>query len=119
MGVNAHVLTWIIAFVLFFLALRLHYVGKGKAFTVVQMVLRLFYLLIILSGILLVTQIQTIGFLYILKMVVGVWVITAMEFVLNRMTKQKQTGVFWIQFFVSVILVLYLGYKLPLGMQFF
>lgn len=119
MGVNEHALSWVFAFVLFFITIGLHKAGKHKLVKIVQMVLRLFYMIIIITGILLLMSIDKISFLYILKTAVGIWVIGTLEFILTRMMKDKLTKVFWVQFIISVVIVFYLGYKLPLGMQLF
>ncbi|MEH7524143.1 DUF1516 family protein, partial [Bacillus sp. JJ1503] len=41
--IHAHITTWVLALVLFFVALGLHKSGKARALKVVQMILRLFY----------------------------------------------------------------------------
>ncbi|MEG9296305.1 YisL family protein [Mangrovibacillus sp. Mu-81] len=113
---HAHITTWAIAIILFFVAVGLHNAGKAKGMKVVHMILRLFYLLIILTGALLFWKHQGIDpALYGVKALVGIWVIGMLEMVLVRMNKGKSTKVFWIQLIISLIIVIILGFKLPLG----
>lgn len=117
--VYEHILAWVLAFGLFFVAIALHKAGKDKGLKIVQMILRLFYLLIIVSGTIVLFSISNITFMYILKAAVGIWIISILELILVRMTKQQSTRLYWAQFVVSFSLVLYLGLKLPLGMFIF
>ncbi|MGR3763503.1 YisL family protein [Rossellomorea sp. NS-SX7] len=113
---HAHITTWAIAIILFFVAVRLHNAGKAKGMKVVQMILRLFYLLIILTGALLFWKHQGINpALYGIKALVGIWVIGMFEMILVRMKKGKSTKMFWIQLIIALIIVLVLGFQLPLG----
>ncbi|WP_335870058.1 YisL family protein [Bacillus sp. 2205SS5-2] len=112
---HAHITTWVVALILFFVAYSLHRSGKAKAMKIVHMVLRLFYLLIIVTGALLFFYNQSLDpAFYGVKMLVGFWVIGMFEMVLVRLKKGKETKMFWIQLIVSIVLVLYLGYYLPL-----
>ncbi len=116
--IHAHMTTWFIALILFFVALGLHKSGKEKGAKIVHMVLRLFYLLILLTGFLLLFSIN-INIMYVLKAAVGLWVISMLEIILIRTKKNEKASVLWIQFIVAVLLVLYLGFSLPLGTNIF
>lgn len=116
---HAHITTWVIAIILFFVAVGLHNAGKKKGMKVVHMILRLFYLLIILTGALLFWKHQGINpALYGIKGLVGIWVIGMFEMILVRLNKGKSTKMFWIQLIIALIIVLYLGLRLPLGLNF-
>jgi ABC-type transport system involved in cytochrome c biogenesis permease subunit len=115
---HAHITTWVIALILFIVALGLHNAGKQKGMKVVQMILRLFYLLIILTGALMFFKHQGIDpAFYGIKALVGIWVIAMFEMILVRMNKGKSTGIFWVQLIIAFIIVLYLGLRLPLGLH--
>ncbi|MCA1056408.1 YisL family protein [Rossellomorea aquimaris] len=117
---HAHITTWVIAIILFFVAVGLHNAGKAKGMKVVHMILRLFYLLIILTGALLFWKHQGIDpALYGIKGLVGIWVIGMFEMLLVRMKKGKDTKVFWMLLALSLIIVLFLGFRLPLGIHIF
>jgi len=110
---HAHITSWVIALILFVIALYLHRSGKEKGFKIVQMILRVFYILIFITGGLLLHSIVVDKF-YVLKALVGLWVIASLELVLVRLKKGKNMGPFWIQLIISLAVVLYLGYYLPL-----
>ncbi|MEA1851615.1 YisL family protein [Cytobacillus sp. OWB-43] len=111
---HAHLTTWIVAFILFFVALSLQKNGKDK---VVHMILRLFYLLIIATGVGMLFSISNIDIMYVLKALVGLWIISMWEMILIRNKKGKRTTILWVQLIVAFLLVLYLGLSLPLGFK--
>ncbi|WP_042455212.1 YisL family protein [Neobacillus dielmonensis] len=114
--IHAHITAWFLALILFFVAISLHKSGKVKAFKIVQMILRVLYLLIIATGAGLLFTVYKIDVWYILKAVVGLWVIGIFEMLLGRIANNRKTSVFWIQFVVAWLLVLYLGFvKLPMS----
>ncbi len=116
--IHAHITAWFLAIVLFFVAVSLQKSGKQKGAKIVHMVLRLFYILILLTGFMLLFSITTISGLYILKAAVGLWIIASLELILIKSAKQVKASAFWIQFVVAFLLVLYLGFSLPLGFNF-
>ncbi|MCM3124914.1 YisL family protein [Mesobacillus sp. AQ2] len=116
--VHAHMTAWFLALVLFFVALGLHKSGKEKGAKIVQMVLRLFYVLILLTGFWLLFSIN-INIMYVLKAAVGLWVISMLEMILIRTRKNEKASILWVQFIVAILLVLYLGFSLPLGTDLF
>ncbi|SEN13521.1 Protein of unknown function [Mesobacillus persicus] len=117
--VHAHMTAWFLAIILFFVALGLHKSGKQKGFKVLKMILRVLYILILATGLGLIFSLANISFLYIVKVVVGLWVIALVEIILGRTAKGENTKVLWIQFVIALILVLYLGFALPLGTYIF
>ncbi|WP_374120846.1 YisL family protein [Neobacillus sp. PS3-12] len=116
---DAHITTWFLTLVLFLIALSLNKSGKAKGFKILHMIIRVFYLLIILTGGMLLFSIYQISFLYILKVIVGLWIISLFEMILIKAGKKKETKGMWIQFIIAFLLVLYLGFKLPLGIHIF
>jgi hypothetical protein len=117
--VHAHMTAWFLALVLFFVALGLHKSGKEKGFKVLKMILRVLYILIIATGVGLLLSLSNISMMYILKAAVGVWVIAMLEMILGRTANRESTKVLWIQFIIAILLVLYLGFSLPLGTYLF
>ncbi|MDQ0198142.1 YisL family protein [Neobacillus ginsengisoli] len=114
--IHAHVTAWFLALILFVIALFLHKSGKAKGFKIIQMILRVLYLIIIATGIGLLMQVYHIDWKYILKAVGGLWVIGLFEMILSRVAKNRRTSVFWVQFVVAFLLVLYLGFAvLPMS----
>ena len=117
---HAHITTWVIGLILFAVALFLHKSGKQKGFKITQMSLRLFYLLIIVTGVMLFMAHSSVDpALYGIKFLAGIVVIAMMEMVLVRTSKGKATGVFLVLFLVSFVVTFLLGVKLPVGWRWF
>lgn len=111
---HSHVSAWAMALILFFVVYFLESGGKKKASKILQMVLRLFYILIILTGI---SLLYLIGFpvKFIIKAFLAIWLIYSMEMIITRKAKgllmgRSQTSL-WLQFVVSIVLVLLIGYR--------
>ncbi|MDR4887092.1 YisL family protein [Fredinandcohnia sp. QZ13] len=113
---HAHITSWAVAIILFVIAATfLNKAGKEKSQKIVKMILRLFYLFILATGLLLLFGGVEINGEYIGKAILGVLTIGFMEMILVRSSKQKPTGLFWGLFIVVLILTIALGMKLPLG----
>jgi hypothetical protein len=113
--IHGHITAWLLALILFIVALFLHKGGKEKGAKIVHMILRVLYLLIIATGVGLLFSVYKIDVWYVLKAVVGLWVIGLFEMILSRVANKRRTSVFWIQFVIAWVLVLYLGGKLPMS----
>ena len=117
---HLHITTWVIGLVLFFLAATGIVKSKG-----VHMALRLFYILIIISGGALYYEwainlrTDATGMGYDMKFMFGILLIGMMEMILVRQKKNKPTTIFWVLFAVFLFLTLFYGLKLPVGMDFF
>lgn len=108
---HLHITTWVIALILFFIAALGITKSKG-----VVMTLRLFYILIIITGGAIVFKYHS-G-MYDVKALFGILVIGMMEMILTRQQKGKSTGVFWILFAIFLFVTLFMGFKLPMGFNF-
>ncbi|MBM7620689.1 putative membrane protein SirB2 [Bacillus tianshenii] len=115
---HAHISTWAVALILFVVAIALQKSGKAKGAKIVSMVLRLFYILIVATGVLLLWNINLTGD-YIVKGLMGIVVIGLMEMISVRTRKGKSTTVLWVIFAAAFAYVLYLGFSLDMGMNFF
>jgi len=115
---HLHITSWVVGIILFFVAVLLVNGSKGQKIT--QMVLRLFYVFIILTGVaLFITGMDfDMGMLYGFKLLGGIVIIGMMEMILARMKKQKPTTMFWVLLFVFLFITMFLGFKLPLGSSF-
>ncbi|ALC91901.1 hypothetical protein AM500_20485 [Bacillus sp. FJAT-18017] len=111
---HAHITTWVLGAILFFVALYLYKGGKEKGAKITHMILRVVYILILITGFMLLFSVTKIGLLYILKTAVGLWVIASMEMLLIKTGKKQEAKVLWIQFLIAFVLVLLLGYNLPM-----
>ena len=115
---DLHITMWVIGLILFFVAASMTKGSKGQKIT--HMVLRLFYVFIIISGLALFMEGMNfdMGMLYGFKFLGGILIIGMMEMILTRMKKQKPTTMFWILFFVFLFITMFLGFKLPMGINF-
>ena len=111
---HLHITTWVIALIRVFVALA---IAKPK---VVQMILRLFYILIIITGVALFIKGMDYGegMLYGLKFLAGILVIGMMEMTLVKKAKAKPYTTFLVLVFVFFFIALFLGFKLPMGINF-
>ncbi|MCA1030996.1 YisL family protein [Bacillus timonensis] len=116
---HAHITSWLVALILFFVAVSLHKAGKEKGSKIVHMTLRLFYLIIIATGVVLLLGVEQLSGLYHVKATVGILAIGLMEMVLVRTKKGKSTNVSWILFAIIFVVTVYLGLKLPIGLYLF
>ncbi len=110
---HAHISTWAIALILFVVVLVLTKIGKEKAAKITSMVLRLFYILIVVTGLQLGWGWITNG-QYVLKMVLGIVVIGLMEMISVRTRKGKSTVVLWVVFVLALAYIIHLGFSLPM-----
>ena len=113
---HMHITSWAVAIILLFVVAALYKQGKAKPAKITHMILRVFYILIIVTGFGLIGS-SFDYYPYIIKMIVGLIVISAVEMILVRGSKGKSTGTFWILFAVSFAAVLYLGLSLPINFQ--
>lgn len=116
---HSHIFTWVVALILFLVAIYLFKEGKAKASKIVHMSLRLFYVLIIITGAILFFQFSSIDpALYGVKFIVGLLVIGFAEMVLVRMKKGKSLIGVVIGLVVTLLITFYLGFSLPVGFNF-
>ncbi|MDQ0256526.1 putative membrane protein SirB2 [Evansella vedderi] len=116
---HTHALLWLLAIVLFFLIVIFLNKGKGKIAKILQMVLRLFYVLLLVTGVILIYindfELRT-GFHWesYVKGALAFWLIYVMEMISTRMSKgtldNRGKLTYWVQFVVAFILVLFFGY---------
>ena len=114
MNTHLHVTAWVLAFILFIVAIVLHKQGNEKAAKIVQMILRLDYLLILYSGGDLIMNYlggsSTMTAEAIVKGLAGVGVIAGMEMTLGKIKDGDSAKVGWIVLLVSFIITIVLGF---------
>lgn len=118
---HMHVTSWILGLILLLVAFFLYKQGNNKGATIVHMILRLMYLVIIFTGGYLLITVYLANFQMplgaeaITKGLAGIWLVGAMEMLLGRTKKGKSGVSAWIQIAISLVIVLVLGYvRLPL-----
>lgn len=113
---HLHITGWLVAIILVFLVSNLYKQGQERQGKVLHMLLRLEYILILVSGIILFASYNQISGELIVKVIAGLWAIISMEMITVRTNKSKPTKAWWIQFFVAVAIAIILGFgRLPLG----
>ena len=114
---HMHITTWVIALILFFIAAL-----SGKKMKAVHMTLRLMYILVIVTGLSLFLEwrdkITESGMNYDMKVLFGILVIGFMEMVLVRKNKGKSVNMFWVLFGIVLLITLYLGLSMGIGVNF-
>ncbi len=115
--IHLHITAWILAIILLFVTVSLYKKGKGTA---PHMILRLMYLVIIFSGIMLFMDYANYTMELGIKIVAGLWVIVAMELISVKAKKGKSATAGWTQFWIAFVITLILGFgRLPMGVQLF
>jgi len=113
---HLHITGWVIAIILLFVVSNYYRQQKGSRGKMLHMFLRLFYLVILFSGISLFFSYNEKPALLFIKVIAGFWAIVAMEMITVRTRKQLPTGSWWIQFLIVVLVAIILGFGvLPLG----
>lgn len=107
---HLHITSWVIAFILVGLLTTFTRKGKEKAAKISHMILRLFYLLILYSGGSLFASYSEYGALVIIKLLVGLWTIAAMEMVAVKYKKNKPAGIWWAQLLIAAVIAIVLGF---------
>ncbi|AMO84438.1 cation transport ATPase [Solibacillus kalamii] len=114
---HMHITTWVIALILFFIAAL-----SGKKMKAVHMILRVMYILVIVTGLSLFLEwrdkITESGMNYDMKVLFGILVIGFMEMVLVRKNKGKSVNMFWVLFGIVLLITLYLGLSMGIGVNF-
>lgn len=116
---HLHITSWLVAFILFIIVLILNKLGKEKGAKIVQMILRLDYLLILYSGGTLLAWYFSnpqVGLgEAVFKGLAGIWAIFALEMISLKSGREEPTKSWWLQLIIAVVLTFILGFgRLPL-----
>lgn len=110
---HLHVGAWIITFILLFVVVFLYKQSNNRPAKIVHMILRLFYIFILVSGI----QLLWMYFhgsdnliIALIKSFAGLWLIGSMEMVSVRTSKGQSTKSSWVQVVIAFAITLILGY---------
>ncbi|WP_147803531.1 DUF1516 family protein [Alkalicoccus halolimnae] len=109
---HSHSLFWLLGVILFVLIAVFYRQGKAKPAKIMHMILRLFYILLLVTGIGMV--IMNFYWATAVKGLLAFWLIYTMELIATRSGKGTLTGStkksFWIQFVIALVLVLVFGF---------
>ncbi|GAE37335.1 DUF1516 family protein [Halalkalibacter akibai] len=110
----AHKDSWYVLLILFFVAYFLLKANKHKAAKILHMIVRLFYVIMIFSGVIRLT-VWNFEITYVVKGILAIVLIYAMEMILVR-TKKGTIGtkapMYWGLFVISLVVVLLLGLRI-------
>lgn len=112
MWLHAHVGFWTLALILFIVSYLFQKAGKQTVQKIFHMILRLDFIAVIITGVKLVSVYYGAG-VYgwpTVKGLFGLLLVTMMELILTRGSKNKSTGVLWILLLIAIIAVFYIGY---------
>lgn len=115
---HLHITVWVLAIALFFIAYLMP--ASAKNTKIVHMILRVDYLLVILTGLALFIKGMDfdMGMLYGFKFLGGILVISMMEMALVKKAKGKPSTLFVGLMLLFLFITLFLGFKLPMGINF-
>ncbi|KHF38402.1 hypothetical protein LQ50_21640 [Halalkalibacter okhensis] len=111
---HAHVDSWWLLIVLFLITYFLLRAGKDKGAKILHMIVRLFYIVMIFSGVVLLFN-WNFAIAYVIKAILAIVLIYAMEMILVR-TKKGTLGskapMYWGLFVVTLVVVILLGMRI-------
>lgn len=105
-----HIDTWGITLLVFFISFFLLTKDKMKAQKITHMILRLLFVVMIVTGFGLVISYK-FAIVTIIKMLFALWLITSMELILVKARKNQSTTPVWVQFVISAIATIVIGYQ--------
>lgn len=120
LNTHLHITAWALAVILTIVTTVLYQQHKDKVAKIFHMILRLLYIVILISGVqLLWIYFESMHSLLIealIKSFAGLWLIVAMEMISVNASKRRPTKSGWIQFAIAFLITLLLGFgRLPLG----
>lgn len=116
---HLHITAWVLAIILLFVVVNLYRKGNDRTGKIIHMILRLDYIVVLFSGIMLLFSYDTFGSYLgeiIIKVIAGLWTIVAIEMITVRAQKGEPNKGWWVQFVIAAIIAILLGFaRLPMG----
>ena len=114
--IDAHVTSWFLALILFFVTYMLYKKNAGKKSKILHMILRVLYLAILATGgHMLAGYLTDPGIVnqgpIIIKGTLGVVLIGLMEIILVQRKRGESRLLNWVFFWITLLLVLFYGYS--------
>lgn len=109
--IESHVGAWEVAIVLLLVGYILYRMNKPKAAKVIQMILRLLYVIIVGSGIWMLFQFRSSDPLYYVKGLLGIVTVSLAERALSRAAKQQPSVGYLVATLVLFVVVILVGYR--------
>ncbi|HEU5139540.1 MAG TPA: DUF1516 family protein [Bacillales bacterium] len=108
--VQVHVYSWTITLILFVISLILLKANKPKPQKIFHMILRLFYIITLLTGIGLVFSYGFSNGAALIKGALAIILLFLMETILVKSRDSEKVAIWWIVFIIDIVLVFYYGY---------
>lgn len=113
---HLHITTWVVAFILLIIATMFYKQQKTKPAKILHMILRVVLLLILLTGAHLFMIYDNYPVALIIKAIVGIWALVAIEMVVVGISKGRAVSSWLLQLVIVSLVAIYLGFfRLPLG----
>ena len=109
--IESHVGAWEVAIVLLLVGYILYRLDKQKAAKVIQMILRLLYVVIVGSGLWMLFQFHSSDPLYYLKGLLGIATIALAEIALKRAAHRHPSLSYLVAALVLFVVVILIGYR--------
>lgn len=106
---DVHIYSWSITLILFIITLIL--TGKPKPQKIFHMILRLFLLITLLTGIGLLAGVFGFHGIYLLKGALGIILLILIEMVVTKTRDHEPVTLWWIAFAIDIILVGWIGFS--------
>ncbi|MBC1397691.1 YisL family protein [Listeria fleischmannii] len=114
-----HLISWVAIFILTVAAFII-YPKSEKSYTILAMINRVFYILVIFSGIMMIQYSVEKGWAIAgFKILMGIVTIGVIEMLLSYRKKKKPTKLFFLLFLIAVIITVSLGFYLSGGAPLF
>lgn len=114
-----HMFSWFVLLFLFFFVLIMHKGSKERK--ILHMIVRLMYVIVIITGgaLYVLMMNSDLSFVYVLKVIAGLVFIALAEITMIRANKSKKFQIPFLLSLVMIVLMMILGYYLPMGMDMF
>lgn len=116
---HLHITAWLVAIILLFVVTSLYKKENNRTGKIIHMILRLDYIIVLISGVLLLFEYDTFGSYLgeiIVKVIAGLWTIVSIEMITVRSAKGEAAKGWWIQFVIAALIAILLGFtRLPMG----
>lgn len=114
---STHIFSWFILISLFVFLLIMHRGTKGRR--IMHAFIRIWYVVVIYTGVALyVTKMYSSdAIVYVIKVLCGLLFLTLVEITIVRANKKKKIEKFLIALFCLILVMMTIGFYLPLGMN--
>lgn len=109
MFAHTHASSWFITLALFALSYAFLKGGKAKPQKITQMILRLFYIIMLVSGVGMLI-VYRFPLVLVIKGILAIVLIGIMEMIITRGGKGQSISKYWLPFFIALALVLLIGF---------